>query len=183
MFIIVLEDVRQPILLFQETKMNKIFTMMLAVSIVFCVGARAQGPQPQATIDSFAFLSGCWEINNPERKLLVSEQWMSPAGDAMIGMARSVRNGKLGSYEFLRIVQDGTGIHYVAKPSQSKSETSFKLVKWTADEAVFENPAHDFPQRVIYRLAGTDALAARIEGMMNGKSTGLDFPYVRAKCR
>ncbi len=160
---------------------NLIATFIIALSFTF--PAVLNGQESKASIDSLVFLSGCWEISTPERKLLVSEQWMSPAGFAMIGMGRTVRNGKMGSYEFLRIVQDDTGIHYIAKPSQSKSETSFKLVKWAANEAVFENPAHDFPQRIIYKLSGTDSLAARIEGTMNGKATGMDFPYVRGKCR
>ena len=42
--------------------------------------------------------------------------------------------------------------------------------------AVFENLAHDFPQRVIYRRCGED-LCARIEGAM-GK--GQDWRYARA---
>ncbi len=167
----------------QETsKMKKLF-IVFNVTLSLCIftfGVTAQEAKP--TMESVAFIAGCWEINKPERQSLTNEQWMSPVGGAMIGMARSVRNGKMGSYEYLRIVQDETGIHYIAKPSQSKSETSFKLVKWAANEAVFENPAHDFPQRIIYKLAGTDTLTARIEGTMNGKPTGMDFPYVRGKC-
>ena len=34
---------------------------------------------------------------------------------------------------------------------------------------VFENPTHDFPQRIIYWKDGND-LRARIEGTMNGKT-------------
>jgi hypothetical protein len=47
---------------------------------------------------------------------------------------------------------------------------------------VFENPQHDFPQRVIYRKRGADSLIARIEGTMNGKSRGVDFPYAKGRC-
>ncbi len=107
---------------------------------------------------------------------------MSPAGGAMIGMARTVRNGKMASFETIRIIQDDAGIHYIVKPSENKDETSFKLVKWALNEAIFENAKNDFPQRIIYRLASPAALNARIEGTMNGKITGMDFPFTRAKC-
>lgn len=161
--------------------MKKI-TSLVFVTLFLSFSVRAQGADSAPKLDALAFLSGCWEINVPDRKLLVSEQWMSPFGNAMVGMARNVRDGKMGSYEYLRIVQNDTGIHYIAKPSQSPSETSFKMVELRPNEVIFENPGHDFPQRVIYKLANNDNLAARIEGTMNGQKRGMDFPYKRVKC-
>jgi hypothetical protein len=46
---------------------------------------------------------------------------------------------------------------------------------------VFENPTHDFPQRVIYRREG-DSLLGRIEGMTNGQQKAVDFPLKRVSC-
>jgi len=138
--------------------------------------------EKKATVTDLNFIGGCWEINKPERKMLVSEQWMSPAGDAMIGMSRTVRDGKLAGFEYLRIVQTAEGINYISKPSENSSETAFKLIKWSTNEAVFENATHDFPQRIIYRLKSADSLDARIEGMMNGKLRGIDFAFMRTKC-
>ena len=54
-------------------------------------------------------------------------------------------------------------------------------MRGTSNEAVFENPAHDFPQRVIYKRDG-DKLNARIEGTKDGKTRGIDFPYTRIAC-
>lgn len=147
---------------------------------LLAVAASAQ--EPKATLQSLAFMSGCWEINKPEKKMLISEQWMSPVGDAMIGMSRTMRNGKMGGFEFLRILEDDKGISYISKPSQNKEETAFKLVKWSANDVTFENPAHDFPQRIIYKFTKPDTLSARIEGTMGGKLKGVDFPFVRVKC-
>ena len=155
--------------------------ILAAISVAIFVGhVAAQDAKP--TIQSLAFISGCWEINVPEKKRLVTEQWMSPVGDAMVGMSRTVRNDKMGAYEYLRIVEDAMGINYISRPSENKEDTAFKLVKWAANEATFENPTHDFPQRIIYKLVKPDALWARIEGTMNGKISGVDFPMTRAKC-
>jgi len=55
--------------------------------------------------------------------------------------------------------------------------------KTTSDTmVVFENPAHDFPQRIIYRRRGTDSLLARIEGTVNGQTRAIDFPSARTRC-
>ena len=43
----------------------------------------------------------------------------------------------------------------------------------------FENKAHDFPQRVIYRRCGAQ-LCARIEGVIGGKPQGEEWRYSRA---
>lgn len=77
---------------------------------------------------------------------------MQPLGSAMIGMGRTVVGEKMKSWESPRILQTETGIEYIAKTTENKEETTFKLTKLAATEVVFENPDHDFPQRIIYRL-------------------------------
>jgi hypothetical protein len=47
---------------------------------------------------------------------------------------------------------------------------------------VFENPAHDFPQRVIYWKDGND-LCARIEGTMNGKAESEEWKWSPGKLK
>jgi len=47
---------------------------------------------------------------------------------------------------------------------------------------IFENAAHDFPQRIIYRLNDDGSLLARIEGKRGGELKGVDFPMRRAPC-
>ena len=46
-------------------------------------------------------------------------------------------------------------------------------------EAVFENPNHDFPKRIIYRLETGGGLWARVEGDGSEKEKPLDFRYQR----
>lgn len=118
----------------------------------------------------------------PQRQMTIAEHWMKPAGGTLIGMSRTVRGGKTTGFEFVRIVTTESGIDYVAKPSSSKDETAFKLVKFSTTEVVFENLAHDFPQRIIYRSQEPDGLFARIEGSQNGKMNGMDIPMKRVKC-
>jgi hypothetical protein len=126
-------------------------------------------------------MAGCWERNDSAKKLRIVEQWMSPDGDVMLGMSRTVRDGKMIGYEFLRIVSDDVSVKYVSRPAENSADTAFRVLEWTANSVVFSNPDHDFPQRIIYRL-DHDKLTARIEGTSNGKTRGIDFPYVRVKC-
>jgi hypothetical protein len=110
------------------------------------------------------------------------EQWMKPSGGMMLGMSRTVASGKTVEYEFIRLHEEENGdIFYTAHPLGQK-EASFKLVRLENQEAVFENPDHDFPKRIIYRLGDAGLLNARIEGKRDGKERGVDFPMRRVKC-
>lgn len=137
-----------------------------------------------ATVESLSWMAGCWELSVPQRQMTIAEHWMKPAGGTLIGMSRTVRSRKVTtvSFEFLRIVTTDAGIDYVAKPSSSKEETAFKLARSSATEVVFENLAHDFPQRIIYKNQPPDGLFARVEANQNGKLNGMDIPMKRAKC-
>lgn len=155
-----------------------ISALLLFVLLPFLAHAQDQ----KASTESLGWMAGCWEMSARGGAMVVSEQWMKPAGGTMIGMSRTVSGGKTVAWEFIRIVTDPEGISYVAKPHQNKEETAFKIAKWSATELVFENLAHDFPQRIIYRNGGPDSLFARIEGNRNGKLSGMDIPMRRVKC-
>ena len=153
--------------------------MRLSILIALLIAcASPTWAQPVATTADVGFLSGCWKLESKGR--VVEEHWMEPSGGSLLGMSRTVVNGKTTEYEFLQIRDLPEGLAYIAKPS-NQPEAKFVATSKTADEVIFENPAHDFPQRIRYRLAGT-ALHARIEGTMNGKPRGIDFTYTQTSC-
>lgn len=154
----------------------------LTVVITALLTATALSQDAKPKIDDLQWMAGCWELSVPQRNMTIAEHWMKPAGGTLIGMGRTVVGGKTVSWEALRVVAGDAGIDYIAKPSSSKEETEFRLVKWSATEAIFENPEHDFPQRIIYRKGSSEELFARIEGNRNGKVSGMDIPMKRAAC-
>ena len=133
------------------------------------------------SITDLGFIAGCWESASG-KKSQTTEQWMKPSGGMMLGMGRTVADGKAVDYEFMRFEQRGSDLIFISRPRSNKEDTEFKIITLTPTEAVFENPTHDFPQRVIYRLAKDGSLAPRIEGMVNGKTKAIDFPMVRVAC-
>ena len=52
--------------------------------------------------------------------------------------------------------------------TKGQAEAAFKLIRASATEVVFENPQHDFPQRISYALKDGGKLTAAIEGTKNG---------------
>ena len=100
----------------------------------------------------------------------------------MLGMNRTVRDGNTVFFEYLRIVEEEDGwAGLIASPSGQET-ARFKMVDQGAHHVVFENPDHDFPQRISYRLMENGKLLGHIEGKENGKSRAADFPMTRATC-
>lgn len=133
---------------------------------------------PPSSVQDLAWLSGCWASVGGEAGS--GETWTAPAGATLLGISRTVKRGKTVAHEFMQIRETGPGqIAFIALPS-GQSETSFPLVRLSGQEAVFENPQHDFPQRVIYRRDG-DFLTGRIEGRKGSETKGIDFPMKRCQ--
>ena len=142
-------------------------------------GLLAGAAAPAAEIGDLGFLSGCWASDGAEPGS--GEQWTMPAGGSMFAVSRTVRGGKTTAFEFLRIIEteDG-GLLYIALPS-GQSLTTFAMISLSPDEVVFENPDHDFPQRVAYRRSGRQLLG-RIEGTINGQDRRIEFPMTAIDC-
>jgi uncharacterized protein DUF6265 len=140
--------------------------------------------QSQGTpLDALAWFRGCWVYTSP--RVIIEEHWTSPSGGSMLGMSRTLRRNPGGdstiAWEFIRLYARGTDLVYAAQP-HNQPAAEFVSEKVSDAEAVFANPAHDFPQRIIYRRVRNDSLRARVEGMQNGRTRGSDFPYARVAC-
>ncbi|MCI0604086.1 DUF6265 family protein [bacterium] len=132
-----------------------------------------------SNLTSFEKLSGCWE--NRDSAEIYEEVWMRPAGDMMLGMSRTLKNGKAVTFEFIQLQSREDGTFYIASPSK-QDRTEFKLTSFNDNIGVFENPSHDFPQKVVYKFDSADSLKVWIEGTRNGKSRKIEFPMTRVKC-
>jgi hypothetical protein len=134
----------------------------------------------EAPLDKLAWLAGCWSQTGAAPGSV--EMWTLPAGGTMLGVARTVKNGKTVEWEHTMIRETEPGVwSYVAKPG-GQPEAAFALKSIGNGEVVFENPQHDFPQRIIYRQDGADGLKARIEGVSKGKEKAFDYPMQRTQC-
>lgn len=115
-------------------------------------------PQPSSDrqpsdLQALQWLAGHWRDGAG-----TEEVWLQPAGGVMPGLNRSI--GPSGArVEQLRIEARAGKLVYVATPD-GQPTTEFTASAVSAGEARFDNPAHDFPTWIRYRLAGPDRLTA-----------------------
>lgn len=157
---------------------------MFLKKVLACTLLATSASATAAPADPFAglgWLQGCWVPASGSAEAGTVETWTGAAGGTMFGMSRTVKGGRTHEFEFVQIREVEPGkLAYIAQPS-GRPPTTFPLLRSADGEYVFENAAHDFPQRVIYKRDGA-GLTARIEGSMKGKLKGIDFPMKRASC-
>lgn len=130
------------------------------------------------TLAEVSWIAGGWQTA-PGGRRQIEEHWTSAAGGSMMGVSRTIAGDKTVEFEYLRIEQRADGVYYVAHPKARCPGTDFKLTRASATEAVFENPQHDFPKRIIYRKTGNDGLTASIDAGTGTK--GMSFVFQRIK--
>ena len=135
------------------------------------------GVQPAEAPADLGWMSGYWL--SCENGGEVSETWSQRRGTAMLGTNLTVEANGNSSFEQMRIdtASGGQpGISFFAQPRGAAQPTEFRMVRSAASEAVFENPAHDFPHRVIYRREG-EVLIGRIEGRSGGREQSMEWRF------
>ena len=132
--------------------------------------------QATSLLSDLGWITGHW--SEPAGRATSEEHWIAPAGGAMLGVSRTIARDRMVAFEFLRIEKRADGIFYVAQPG-GRPPTEFKLTRSTPTSAIFENPRNDFPKIITYRLDGSDALAAKIEGDVSGKHKEQEFKFRR----
>lgn len=131
-------------------------------------------------LEAVQWLAGCWRASLSEAGS--GEQWTSSAGGAMLGVSRTIRNGRMTAFEFMRIDRVQSGKYALLAQPDGLPATTFALLKLSATEIIFENLQHDFPQRVSYRLKSPQLLLASIEGESKGVKRRVEQPMTRERC-
>ena len=132
-------------------------------------------PAPaKAAIGDLSWLAGAW-VGTRSSGSSIEERWSPPLGGAMLAVSRSVNtSGKMSMFEYLRIVERDGGLVYTAQPG-GKTPTEFVLTELNATRAVFDNPRHDYPKRIVYELSGEGGLIATIGQLKGGIPRRFEF--------
>jgi hypothetical protein len=136
-------------------------------------------PTPaKATIDDLAWLAGAW-VGKRSSGSSIEERWTPPLGGAMLAVSRTVNtSGRMNAFEYLRIVERDAGLVYIAQPGGAKP-TEFVLTELVTAEgatrAVFDNPLHDYPRRIVYELSADGRLSATIGQLKGGTPQRFEF--------
>lgn len=133
-------------------------------------------PTPvKATISDISWLAGNWAgSRGTNGSISFEELWSPPKGGAMLAISRTVSRDRMSAFEYLRIVERDGGLTYFAQPNGAEA-TEFVMTEISGKRAVFDNPRHDYPKRIIYELTETGGMTATIGYMKGGTPRKFEF--------
>lgn len=151
-------------------------TRKIAAALLFSA-ALASCAKKESKFDKLQWLEGSWEGITGET--IAREKWTRVSDNLMKGSAYVLIGTDTVFSEDLKLMQVDTSLFYIVNIQGAPDSTSFVLTKFENDEAVFENPDHDFPKRIVYRKVSNDSVYAYIEGPVDGEVKREAFPYRR----
>lgn len=159
--------------------MNKSTLLIAVVSIFMMYACNSQTEKEKeekteadkylSLINKADWLIGSWENNTPEGLLI--EKW-EKLNDTTLGGISYVTKGTDTLFsETMNLELKDDKLLYVptVKDQNNAMPVIFTATSISEKEMVFENPTHDFPQKIMYRQITQDSLVAEVSAIVNGK--------------
>ncbi len=156
------------------------FFSLLIISIVF-IQCKQSKKLPKKNITQFNWLSGSWEMKEADG--IVTEQWKQVNDSLMEGSSDFIKGDSVIPFETIRLFKRNNDFYYEAKAAGQNKElpVEFKLTAFSDTGFVAENPLHDFPKRITYRLVNKDSIHAFVDGGPAMPEKKSDFYYSKKK--
>ena len=138
-------------------------------------------PDPAPVIENLAWMEGHWkaQIRGGE----FEETWSLPKAGSMTGMGRETKDEKTRFIELMTIEQtDGGLTMWIILGAPSKGDKKpfwFKLVSMGTARAEWTHPGHDFPERIVYQVAGKGLMTATLYGTAKGEKVEEVYAFRR----
>ncbi|PKB15663.1 DUF6265 family protein [Flavobacterium sp. 5] len=153
--------------MFQKTTL-----ILILLAIVSCKNTEATEKDKIKTAN---WLLGKWDTKIDDGNL--SENWKQINDSTFQGESFFIKGKDTLHYESIVLQQKGEELFYNAKVKGQNEDKAvpFKLTLGNEKQLVFENPKHDYPQKIIYSLIKKDSLTATISGVQLGKTSSEKF--------
>lgn len=130
-------------------------------------------------------LVGKWEDVNRANKFY--EEWEKVGERHLRGRGYVLSGDSLQAdtvfIEQLEILPEEGSLFYVVSLSGSQTSEKVRFKMTQADDGVitFENPEHDFPKKINYKLLSNVQMEVYLNGLENGKFGETRFSFIRQK--
>ncbi len=130
-------------------------------------------------LNKASWLLGDWEQQTEDGT--ATEHWERQNDSTFIGSSYFLIEKDTVSAETMVLEQRGDTLTYnpTVREQNDMQAIQFTLTSSSDSMLVFENPAHDFPQKITYKIITADSIFAEISGNIKGEQKKISFPYTR----
>lgn len=159
----------------------KISLFVACLGLLISCNSSNQNTSLNSPLDQKAsWLLGTWKQQNVDGTAV--EFWQKINDSTYQSFSYFIQHGDTLSSERIQLVNRQGTLFFIptVKGQNNNQAVEFKAVTVNDHELIFENPSHDFPQRVRYSLPKNDSLYAEISGKVQGEEKSMGFPYHKA---
>lgn len=134
-------------------------------------------------VGSFKWLEGSWSMKKRNGGAIM-ENWMISNDSTLSGESLNFSvTGSSRVMETLQLVYRNGTYFYIStvKGQNNEQPVKFTITSHNENGFVAENPGHDFPKRITYKLVTKDSIHAFIDGGPSMPEKKSDFYYSRYK--
>lgn len=127
------------------------------------------------------WIVGNWENKTSNGKSI--ESWQNLNDSTLVGKSMLIKDKDSILLENILIIQRNKELYYIPSVvNQNEGKPiEFKLTQALNNMLIFENPAHDFPQKIVYKKISGDSIVAEVSGISSGKERSIKFPMKKIK--
>jgi Domain of unknown function (DUF6265) len=155
---------------------QKITLLMLLAVVVSCQKKESVEKDKIKVAD---WLIGNWENKSPDG--LLTENWKKVNDSTFSATSYFIKGKDTLHFEKIVLSQKGEKLTYSATVNGQNNDKAidFPSTSETATKLVFENPQHDYPQKITYTKGANNTLTAEVTGKLQGKLTTERFIMVK----
>ena len=131
-------------------------------------------------LEKASFLIGNWQKTDSTGTL--EETWKTENDSTYLASSYFVQNKKDTLHsEQIELIENNKNLIYKAtiKGENNNQPVAFQLTDADDSLLVFENPKHDYPQKITYTLQKNNTLKATISGIQFGKSKTDNYVMIK----
>lgn len=127
------------------------------------------------------WLLGNWKNKSDDGDLL--ENWKKVNDSLYEGESYFIKGKDTLHFEKIQMKQKGEALFYIAtiKGQNNDKPVTFIHNDTIEKQLVFENPKHDFPQKIAYSKITKDSIIIQISGIQQGKPSSERFSMKKTK--
>lgn len=154
----------------------KLFTTTCSLIIFYAWTTRQV-----SDIKKTEWLIGTWE--NKTARGTVYESWKKISATEFAGKSYRLTERDTVFFETIKLVQEEAGLFYIPTVANQNNAQPVRFTAKTvsANQMIFENPRHDYPQTISYTKTDSISLIAEISGYRNGQERKQIFPMKRSR--
>lgn len=153
----------------------------IAIGMLFLLtSCQTKSEQKFEKLEKMNWLIGQWENKMPYGVL--TETWTKDNDSTFSGKSYFIKNEKDTVHSesiILNQIKDELLYKPTVKGQNNDEPVEFKLTTEIDNSFAFENPKHDFPQKIVYKKVNDKSLIATISGNQGGKPASESYPMTK----